>query len=248
MFNLDPEKCKIAGVDTNDGPTHPCYQKHALRPVDDDFVQSLIRNKGNFQPIVVWKDPEGTIYVVAGRRRVVGIRLANKILAAQGCELLCVKAVVVRDPPYQLLGIKIEENEQRADTGAMDKARDANQYMNLGRSLEETAKRFTLTTQSITNLLKLLELAPEVQQAIEQGKIAPTTALKRCYGKPIAEQIAVAQGTAGSLPKLGRPAGPTKVSIKKLIETIPREKIHPSALAALRWALGEITAAEAGLS
>ena len=245
MFYLDAWQCLIAGVDTDDGPDHPCYQKHATRPVKDAFVQSFVRNNGNLQLIVVWKDPEGKIYVVAGRRRVVGIRLANKILAEQGCELLRVKAIVVRDKPHQLLGIKIEENEHRADTGALDKARDANQYIQLGRSLEETALRFGTTTTTVSNWLRLLELAPAVQQSIEEGTIAPTTALKRCYGKSVAEQAAVLSGPPPA-PK-GRQPGPTKGTVKKLLENGQREKMHPEFIRAMRFFLGELSAKEVGL-
>ncbi len=245
-FMIDADQCLIAGVDTDDGPEHPCYQKHATRPVDDAFVQSIIRNNGNFQLIDVWKDPEGNIYVVAGRRRVIGIRLANKILVSQGCEPLRVKAVVLRDEPHRLLGVKIEENEQRSNTGAMDKARDANQYIQMGRSVEETAERFNVSTQTISNWTRLLDLAPEVQAAIESGKISWTAALRRCHGKPRNEQIDIVLGRAGDVPKMGRPAGPTKATVKKLVEA-KKNVLHPMFLQAYRYFVGEITAKEAGL-
>lgn len=245
VFFLDPEECVIAGVDTDDGPEHPCYQEHARR--HREFSQAFIdtfKEYGNIQTIAVWKSPDGRLFVNEGRRRVLAARLANKQLAAEGCELVRLKAVVTRDEPHRLKGRSIVENKHREQTNMLEDARDCQAYLDLGRSREEAAEHFDCTTQSIGNMLRLLELAPGVLQAIEQGKISPTAALRRCHGKTVAEQMEAIDSS--SLPKTGRPSGPTKATVKKLVES-KRNVLHPMFLLAYRYFIGELTAKDVGL-
>lgn len=132
---------------------------------DDDEIQALcdsLRVHGLLQPIVVRR--VGDHYqLVAGERR---LRAAAKAGWAD------VPVQVIEADDRLATELAIVENLQRKDLGPLEKAASFQQYLEqYGCTQEELAARLKLDRSTIANLIRLLELPDEVQQALRQGRI-----------------------------------------------------------------------------
>lgn len=134
---------------------------------DLDGLADSIRAQGVVQPIVV--TPKGdeeprTYTIVAGERR---WRAAQKA----GLDEV---PVVVREiaDDQQLLEMALVENVQRADLNPVE---EAEAYRTLAESFElsqeQIATRVGKGRTTVTNLLRLLRLPPEVQDLLREGRL-----------------------------------------------------------------------------
>lgn len=133
---------------------------------DEDELSSLresIRTHGVLQPLVV--RPVGERFqLVAGERR---------LRAAQSAGLKEVPVRVVDFNDQQVLEAALVENIQRADLNPIEKAQGFKEYLDrFGLTQEQLAARLGLARTSISNLVNLLELAAEVQEAVRLGQIS----------------------------------------------------------------------------
>lgn len=106
--------------------------------------------------------------IVAGERR---------WRAAQIAKLTIIPAIVRTLNEQQLAQWALVENLQREDLNAIEKA-DAFQRLvqKFHYSHEQIAQQVGLDRATITNTLRLLELAPDVRQLIRDGHLSPTQA------------------------------------------------------------------------
>jgi ParB family transcriptional regulator, chromosome partitioning protein len=73
----------------------------------------------------------------------------------------------------QQLALALVENLQRADLNAMDAARAFRQLIDeFGLTQEEVASRVGRSRPAIANTLRILDTAPAVQSAVEEGRIS----------------------------------------------------------------------------
>jgi ParB family chromosome partitioning protein len=133
---------------------------------DADELSALgesIRAHGILQPLVV--RPVGDQYqLVAGERR---------LRAAQAAGLQEVPVRVVDFNDQQILEAALVENIQRADLNPIEKAQGFKEYLDrFGMTQEQLAQRLGLDRTTISNLVNLLDLAPEVQEAVRLGQIS----------------------------------------------------------------------------
>lgn len=132
---------------------------------DDDEIQALcdsLRVHGLLQPIVVRRVGE-RYQLVAGERR---------LRAAAKAGWTDVPVQVIEADDRLATELAIVENLQRKDLGPLEKAASFQQYLEqYGCTQEELAARLKLDRSTIANLIRLLELPDEVQQALRQGKI-----------------------------------------------------------------------------
>jgi ParB family chromosome partitioning protein len=142
---------------------HNPYQPR--RSFDEDELSSLgesIRSHGVLQPLVV--RPVGDRYqLIAGERR---------LRAARAVGLPAVPVRVVDFNDQQVLEAALVENIQRTDLNPIEKAHGFKEY--LGRfhmTHEQLAARLGVARTTITNLLGLLELPAEVQEAVRLGQL-----------------------------------------------------------------------------
>lgn len=134
--------------------------------MDQDALNALaasIKAQGIMQPILVRPVGGGKHEIIAGERRWRAARIAG----------LNSVPVLVRDvPDQQALAVALIENIQREDLNALEEA--------VG--IERLINEFTLTHQAVadaigksraavTNLLRLLELAPPVKTLLGEGRI-----------------------------------------------------------------------------
>jgi ParB family chromosome partitioning protein len=122
-----------------------------------------IRIHGLLQPIVV-RQAETGYEVVAGERR---------LRAAQALGLERVPVVVRNASDQDMQTLALVENLQREDLNAMEKARALRAMMrNFSITQEDAATRVGKARTTIANLLRLLELPPEIQELVESGRLS----------------------------------------------------------------------------
>jgi ParB family chromosome partitioning protein len=137
---------------------------------DDDELNSLsesIRTVGILQPLVV--RPAGDRFqLVAGERR---------LRAAQAIGFSEVPVRIVNFNDQEVLEAALIENIQRTDLNPIEKAQGFHDYLErFNMTHEELAKRLGLDRSTVTNLVRLLELAPEVQACVRGGQISSSHA------------------------------------------------------------------------
>jgi ParB family chromosome partitioning protein len=142
---------------------NPYQPRKAFDPDELSALGESIRNHGILQPLVV--RPVGDHFqLVAGERR---------LRAAQAAGFKQVPVRVVDFNDQQILEAALVENIQRADLNPIEKAQGFKDYLDrFGMTQEQLAQRLGLDRTTITNLVNLLELPAEVQEAVRVGQIS----------------------------------------------------------------------------
>jgi len=132
---------------------------------DDDEMASLsnsIRTHGVLQPLVV-RQVGDRFQLIAGERR---------LRAARSAGLSAVPVRVVDFNDQQTLEAALIENIQRADLNPVEKAQGFADYLVRFRMThEQLAQRLGLARSTITNLIALLDLPPDIQNAVRVGQL-----------------------------------------------------------------------------
>lgn len=162
------ELIEVAIDDIRPNPRQP------RQTIDDAPLGELaasIRSVGLLQPVIVRRVHNG-YELVAGERRWRACRIAG---------LARIPAIVRRTGDDQLLRDALIENVQRVDLSPLEEAAAFRQLVDeFGATHEEIATRVGKSRAAVTNSLRLLTLAPEVQQRISIG------ALSAAHGRAIA--------------------------------------------------------------
>jgi ParB family chromosome partitioning protein len=146
-----------------------------------------IRARGVIQPIVVRPVGDSQYEILAGERRWRAARLAN---------LDRIPAVIREVPDEAALGIGLIENIQREDLNPIEEAAGLKRLIEeFHLTHEEVARAIGRSRTGVTNLLRLLELAPVVQAMVQEGAIdmghaRALLALSRERQVEVAQQIA----------------------------------------------------------
>lgn len=132
---------------------------------DDDELSALsasIKTHGILQPLVV-RQVGDRFQLVAGERR---------LRAARAAGLDSVPVTVVNFNDQQALEAALIENIQRADLNPIEKAMGFKDYLDRYKMTHEhLATRLGLARPTITNLVALLELPAELQNAVRVGQL-----------------------------------------------------------------------------
>ena len=151
---------EIAIEDLSPGQYQP--RKKMYKSTLEELAQS-IKEQGVLQPLVVRRQASGRFEIVVGERR---------WRAAQIAGLATVPAIVRDLNNDETAKIALIENLQREDLNALDQARGLQrlqQEFNL--SQDALGKAVGKSRSAVTNLLRLLNLLPEVQALLEEGSI-----------------------------------------------------------------------------
>ena len=126
-------------------------------------LTASISANGVIQPVLVAETPDGYL-LVAGERR---------LRAAQAAGLERIPAVVRQLIDRDQLELALVENLQREDLDPLETAEAYRQLVNrFGFSHDDVANRVGRARSTVVNTLRLLELAPEVQAAIGDGRLS----------------------------------------------------------------------------
>jgi ParB family chromosome partitioning protein len=129
----------------------------------EELVAS-IKEHGIIQPLVVTQAQTGGYQLIAGERRWRAARLAG---------LTRVPVVVKEAAPQQMLELALVENVQRADLNPLEEALAYKQLAEeFDLSQSKIAQRVGKSRVAVTNTLRLLQAASEVQQALIEGQIS----------------------------------------------------------------------------
>ena len=133
-----------------------------------------IRNQGVIQPIVVRPlasnrrpdgsaDPVQRYEIIAGERR---------WRAAQIAGLATIPAVVRRVPDEAAIAMALIENIQRENLNPLEEARALERLIaEFGVTHQQAADAVGRSRAAVSNLLRLLELAPEVAEMVEKRQL-----------------------------------------------------------------------------
>lgn len=134
--------------------------------MDEQKLEELaasIRKHGLIQPLIV-TEQRGQFFLIAGERR---------WRASQIAELKEVPVVVKEATPQDMLELAIIENVQRADLNALEEAFAYQQLIeDFGMTQEEVSQSVGKGRSTVANLLRLLTLPENIQQAVLDGEIS----------------------------------------------------------------------------
>jgi len=176
-----PARLAVAKIQNNP------YQPRKRFDADElGTLAASIKTHGVLQPLVVRKVGD-THQLIAGERR---------LRAAQAAGLTEVPVHVVAFDDQQVFEAALIENIQRSDLNPIEKAQGFKDYVDrFGLTHEQLGAKLGLDRTTISNLLGLLNLPAEVQDAVRVGQISLGHA-KVLKGVPEAErQVALCRET-----------------------------------------------------
>lgn len=158
--------------------------------MDQDALNALaasIKAQGIMQPILVRPVGGGNHEIIAGERRWRAARIAG----------LSRVPVLVRDvPDQQALAVALIENIQREDLNALEEATGIERLINeFALTHQAVADAIGKSRAAVTNLLRLLELAPPVKTLLGEGRIEMGHA-RALLALPTVRQVELANETA----------------------------------------------------
>lgn len=170
----------IARVEPRDNQPRTVFDEEAL----SELAES-IREYGVIQPVTVRKLDSGYYQLIAGERRWRAARLAG---------LTEIPARVIEADDKLTTELALVENLQREDLNPVEEAQGYRTLMEeYGLTQDEAAQRVGKSRPAVANALRLLSLAPEVLQFVEQGLLSAGHARALVTVKPEELQIDAAR-------------------------------------------------------
>lgn len=128
-----------------------------------DALTQSIKAQGVVQPIVARPDGKGTFEIIAGERR---------WRAAQQAGLKKIPAVVRQLDERTSMAIALVENIQRADLNPLEEAEALHRLIEeCELTHEQCAQAVGKSRVAVTHLLRLMDLADEVQDLVRAGRL-----------------------------------------------------------------------------
>ncbi len=179
---------------------------------DDESLQSLalsIQEVGILQPIVVRK-VEGGYELIAGERRLRAAKLAG---------LATVPVILRESDDAESLREALIENIHREDLNPIELAEAFRELLDeLGLKQETLAERLGVSRSHVANTIRLLQLPPEVQALLAEGKI------QAGHGRAL-----LALGDAEAQKTLALRAAAEELSVREVEELVRRYLERPPA-------------------
>jgi len=165
----DVEETRAAGLDqvpVNLIDPNPFQPRRAFAEQTLKELADSIRSSGVVQPVLLRHAPGGggRYHLIAGERRWRAARLAG---------LEAVPALIRDIKDRDALELALTENLLREDLNPMEVARAYESLQQkFGLSHSEIAERLGVNRTTVTNTLRLLRLAPPIQEMIENGGLS----------------------------------------------------------------------------
>ena len=173
----------------------------------EELAQS-IRSQGLIEPIVVRPRTAGGYEIVAGERR---------WRAAQRAGLASVPAVVRDVDDRQAVALALIENIQREDLNPLEEAGALQRLLDeYAWKHEELAEAVGKSRTAVSNLLRLLKLAPAARALLVEGELEMGHA-RALLPLPLADQAAVAKRVVAG----GLSVRQTEALVRRLLSGAP---------------------------
>ncbi len=146
---------------------NPHQPRHKIEAESLDDLVASIRQHGILQPLIITK--HGQRYqLIAGERR---------FRAAERLGLASVPAIIRDTRELEQLELAIVENVQRQDLNPVEEALAYQQLAEeFGLTQDEIAKKVGKSRTTVANVIRLLQLPPDMLQALRQEKISASHA------------------------------------------------------------------------
>ncbi len=173
-------------------------------------LASSIKEHGVLQPLLV-REVDGGFQVIAGERR---------WQAAIKAGLVNVPCRIVDVIDKTACEYALEENLKRKDLGDLEKAQAFRDYLkSFGGTVEELAKQLSMNRSTVSNFLRLLDLAEPVRLALSSGKITAGHA-RALLPLEVADQLAL----CGRIQAESLSVRATEAAARKILGRGPAEK------------------------
>ena len=171
----------LSQIDPNPDQPRKAFDPDALEELSDS-----VKQLGVLQPILVC--PQADRYrIIAGERR---------FRAAMQAGLATIPAFIRTLSQHEQRLAALTENLQRSDLNPMDAALAVRLLMDEGSlTQEEAAQKLGKSRPAIANLLRLLNLSPQVQELVREGKLTEGHARVLAGIPGPARQLALAEQT-----------------------------------------------------
>ena len=216
-----PEGVTWVPVDQVD--PNPSQPRRVFDPSKLETLAASILQHGVLQPVVV--QSVGDRYeLVVGERRWRACRAAG---------LKEIPAVVKSLTPQSRLEVAIVENVQRNDLNPVELAYAFQALAETGATQEEIGQKVSLDRSSVANHMRLLDLTPDFQEDIEQGRLSMGHAKallqvdQPAQRRKLRDRV-IRQGlSVRATEKVARELGGEVSSADKASRTTPSEPLSP---------------------
>lgn len=152
------QKVAVSALVPNPDQPRTAFDEEALRQLAES-----IKNYGILQPLVVTPHGPGKYAIVAGERRWRAAQLAGETK---------VPVIVRTTKELERLEIALVENVQRVDLSPLEQALSIERlHQQFSMTYEAIAKRLGKASSTVNNIVRLLQLPKDAQQALTEGKI-----------------------------------------------------------------------------
>jgi len=173
-------------------------------------LASSIKEHGVLQPLLV-REVDGGFQLIAGERR---------WQASIKAGLTTVPCRIVDVIDKTACEYALEENLKRKDLGDLEKAQAFREYLTaFGGTVEELAKQLSMNRSTVSNFLRLLDLAEPVRLALASGKITAGHA-RALLPLEVADQLAL----CGRIQSESLSVRATEAAARKILGRGPAEK------------------------
>lgn len=193
FYLVDAKYVLVIGADTEakSKEDHPLFDERVNEKLEREWIDNL-KLMGVREPVIVRKEGEDAV-VVAGRRRTLGLRLANEELVKEGKTPWELPIVGEKDTDdLEALEIMILENFGRKEPNPMQKSLLLKYWWERPENVDKTdadaAVRFVVTTTSIRNWKKMWALSAPLKKSVMKREITPEAAADLA-DLPAAEQV-----------------------------------------------------------
>ena len=142
---------------------NPDQPRRDFDPEELAALAESITEHGIIQPLTVRETKNGYYQIIAGERRWRAARLA---------KLSEVPAIIIEADDRKTMELALIENLQRQDLNAVEEAMGYRSLMDdHGLTQEEAASRVGKSRPAVANALRLLNLSPDIQDMVREGKL-----------------------------------------------------------------------------
>ena len=143
---------------------NPFQPRQEFDEADLRSLADSLKRQGFLQPIVVRPSAAGGFELVAGERR----WRASKLAGFQR-----IPAVIRPIDDKRMLELALIENIQRRDLNPMEKARAFRQLQQLNSwTQDQLSESVGMSRPAVANFMRLLDLPPEIQEAVSRGTVS----------------------------------------------------------------------------